>query len=67
MFQIYILMIQYFLQIILHLKLLQGNDYNSLCYTIYPCCLSILYIELNSLCLSFPYPYLAPLPWPPHW
>ena len=56
MFQIYIIMIQYFLQIILHLKLLQGNDYNSLCYTIYPCCLSILYIELNSLCLSFPYP-----------
>ena len=34
-----------FLQIILHYidSLLQGNGYNLLNYTVYPCCLSILY------------------------
>ena len=31
-----------FLQIKTHYKLLQDNGYNSLCYTVYPCCLSIL-------------------------
>ena len=43
------------LQIILHLKL-YNSGYNSLCYTIYPCCLSILYIVL---CISIPYHFLA--------
>ena len=33
-----------FLQIILHYRLLQDNAYNSLCCTVYPCCISILYI-----------------------
>ena len=33
-----------FLQIILHLKLLQSNDYSSLYCTLYPCFLFILYI-----------------------
>ena len=33
-----------FLQIILHLKLLQSNDYSSPYCTLYPCCLFILYI-----------------------
>ena len=32
-----------FLHIMLNCKLLQDNGYNSLCYTIYSCCLSILY------------------------
>ena len=29
--------------------LLQDNGYNSLCHTVYPCCLSILYIVV---CIS---------------
>ena len=33
-----------FLQIILHLKLLQSNDYSSPYCMLYPCCLFILYI-----------------------
>ena len=44
-----------YLQIILHLKL-YNSGYNSLCYTIYPCCLSVLYIIL---CISIPYHFLA--------
>ena len=32
------------LHIILHDKLLQDNEYNSLFYTIYLCCLYILYV-----------------------
>ena len=38
-----------FLQIIFHYRLLQDNGYNSLCYTVYPCCLSILYI-VDDIC-----------------
>ena len=33
-----------FLQVIPHYTWLQNNGYSSLCYTVYPCCLSILYI-----------------------
>ena len=33
-----------FLQTIFHPGLFQDNGYNSLCYRVYPCCLSILYI-----------------------
>ena len=31
-------------QILFHYRLLQGIEYSSLCYTVGPCCLSILYI-----------------------
>ena len=31
-------------QIIFHFKLLQDIEFSSLCYRVYPCCLSILYI-----------------------
>ena len=33
-----------FFQILFHYRLLQNIDYSSLCYTVYLCCLSILYI-----------------------
>ena len=42
-----------YLQIILHYRLLQDDGYDSLCYTVYPCCLTILY---SSLYLLIPYP-----------
>ena len=38
-----------FLQIILHYRLSQDNSYNSLCYSVYPFCLSILHIVLYSI------------------
>ena len=31
-------------QILFHHKLLQDNEYSSLCYAVDPCCLSVLYI-----------------------
>ena len=41
-----------FLQIILHYRLLQDNGYNSLCYTAYPCCLSIFFKNFIYLFLA---------------
>ena len=32
-----------FLQILFHYRLLQDIEYNSLCYIVGPCCLSIVY------------------------
>ena len=42
-----------FLQVILHDRLLQDNEYNSLCNTVYPCCLSILYTVVCFKALKF--------------
>ena len=36
-----------FLHIIFHYRLLQNNRYNSLCVTVYACCLYILYIVVS--------------------
>ena len=38
---IYIL---FLFQILFHYRLLQDIEYSSLCYTVGPCCLSILYV-----------------------
>ena len=51
-----------FLQIVLHYRLLQDNRYNYLCYTVYPCCLSILYVVLIVCILDV---NLVPLICPP--
>lgn len=47
-----------FLQIVLIIKLLQIDVYIFLCCTVYPCDLSILYIEV---CISQSHTYNAPL------
>ena len=36
----------YLFQILLHYVLLQNSEYSSLCYTVGPCCLSMLYIAV---------------------
>ena len=45
--------------ILFHYGLLQDIEYSSLCYTVGPCCLSILYIL--SLTTTLPPPPLLPL------
>ena len=47
--QLYIYM--YIFQIIFHYRLLQNIEHSSLCYTVGPCCLCILYIAV-SICQS---------------
>ena len=42
--QVYNKVFQLFIQIIFHCSLLQHIEYNSLCYTVNPCSLSMLYI-----------------------
>ena len=51
-----------FLQIILHLKLLQNNAFISLCCTTYPCCLFYTqqFVSLDSLPLSCPSSFIFP-------
>ena len=51
-------------QILYPYRLLQDTDYSSLCYTVGPCCLSILYIVVCALANpKLPiYPSPAPLP-----
>ena len=34
-------------QILFHYRLLQDSEYSSLCYTVGPCCLSILYTVVS--------------------
>ena len=66
-----ITVIQYFYKLY-SIKLSQDNGYNSLCCTIYPYCLPILYIVvcinlfLNSLLNPLPLSFPSPLP-SPHW
>ena len=50
-----------FLQTVLHCRLLQDNACNSLCYMIYPCCLSVVYIMD---CISSSHVPNLPLPRP---
>ena len=50
-------------QILFHFRLLQDNEYSSLCYAVGPCCLRVLYIVVG-ICLSQT-PNLSPLPCPP--
>ena len=58
----------FFLNILFHYSLSQDNEYSSLCYTIGPCCFSILYIYISVHLLipnsspSLPQP---PPPWQP--
>ena len=58
--QLYIYMYIPFFQIIFHYRLLQDSEYSSLCYTVGPCCSSILYIGVYILIqtpnLSLPTP-----------
>ena len=42
-----------------------GIEYNSLCYTLGPCCLSVLYI-IGSICYSQSIPPPSPPSWQPH-
>ena len=46
------------LQILFPYRLLQNIEYGSLCYTVNPCCLSILYIvvSVNLILLIYPFP-----------
>ena len=39
----------YILQSLYYYRLLQDIEYNSLCYTVGPCCLSVLYILVLSV------------------
>ena len=41
---VYVYIYIYVFHILFHYRLLQGTEYSSLCYTISPCCTSILYI-----------------------
>ena len=53
--------------ILFHYGLLQDIEYSSLCYTVGPCCLSILYVivlSANSTLPIHPFPTVHP-PWQP--
>ena len=61
---LHIYIVQIIVQIIFHYRLLQGIEYSSLCHTVNPCCLSILYIVVlfvNPLHLAYPSPPPYPL------
>ena len=51
--------------VLFHYRLLQDIEYSSLCYTVGPCCLSILYIYycvyFNPKFLIYPFLPLSPL------
>ena len=50
-------------QILFHYSLLQDIEYGSLCYTVGPCCLSILYtVVLSANPKLLIYPSLSPFP-----
>ena len=54
----YIYIYIYLLKILFHYRLLQDKEYSSLCYTVGPCYLSILYIVViyfNSKFLIYPF------------
>ena len=53
----------YFFLILFHYRLLPDIKYSSLCYTVNPCCLRILYIvvSVNTILLIYPSLSLSPL------
>ena len=50
--------------VLFHYRLLQGNEYSSMCYTVGPCCLPVLYIAVCSCWSQTPNLCLLPLPFP---
>ena len=59
--QLYIYIYIYF-QILFHYRLLQDIEYSSLCYTVGPCCLPILYILVCTCESQTPNLSLPPAP-----
>ena len=67
MIQLYIYIHSFFFHILFHYGLSQDTKYSSLCYTVGPCCLSILYIKAYIFEPQPPTPSLERFLWRPPW